>query len=166
VSRNIVWYVGHDCTGWSHPLLNRKCRNISKTIEIPTPKPYTSFILVLGDIWWYNIMWCFHPSETGSAQIPQIHELVHWLDAIWGASICFTDILVYQGKQLNYDIWLKNKRYMHQFIQYLAAISWYVLYSIILSWYIYHDSWSSCWYTFQFCTLKAFTLHISGTSYW
>jgi hypothetical protein len=46
----------HDVTygHWGHPTpRNEKLLNISKTVEIPTPKPYTFLFVVLRGIQWY-----------------------------------------------------------------------------------------------------------------
>jgi hypothetical protein len=54
--------------------LNRKCPNFSKTVEIPTPKPYIFLVLVSSSIWWYvghdHTEWYGPvPLDIGSAQI-------------------------------------------------------------------------------------------------
>jgi hypothetical protein len=49
VSRNIWWYIDHDIT----PPPNRKCLSISKTVQIPTPKPYVFLFLVSRSNWRY-----------------------------------------------------------------------------------------------------------------
>jgi hypothetical protein len=72
VSGDIWWYVGHGHMGWSHPPWYRKCSNISKTVEIPTLKPYMSLFLVSRNIWWcivHDITRWFHPPKTGSVEI-------------------------------------------------------------------------------------------------
>jgi hypothetical protein len=69
------WYIGHDHTRWSCPPWTWKCPNISKTVKIPTPKPYISLILVPGDIWWYvdhgHMGWSHPPPWNESALIYQ-----------------------------------------------------------------------------------------------
>jgi hypothetical protein len=65
---NLYWqYTALDHTGWSHPPLNRKCPNISKTFEISTSKPYIFLFLVSSNRWWCEVS--NTPLDTGSAQI-------------------------------------------------------------------------------------------------
>jgi hypothetical protein len=50
---SIWWNASHDDTLRSHLPLNRKCYNVSKTTEIPTPKPFIFLFLVSSSRWWY-----------------------------------------------------------------------------------------------------------------
>jgi hypothetical protein len=65
VTRSIWWYVGHDRMGVILSPWYRKCSNIPKTVEIPTPKPYIFLFLVSSSIWWYashdRTLWSHSP---------------------------------------------------------------------------------------------------------
>jgi hypothetical protein len=51
--RQYMQYIRYGPWGSTSPLRNGKLLNVSKTIEIPTPKPYIFLFLVSRNMWWY-----------------------------------------------------------------------------------------------------------------
>jgi hypothetical protein len=94
---------------WS-PHWNMKCFNISKTVEIPTlfvtqirykrEIPFRQYLsdkahsrsLCKGQS---HSNYTLYVKQSFMIIVHTIHKVVHWLDAIWGAFISFTDILVW-----------------------------------------------------------------------
>jgi hypothetical protein len=77
VSRGIRWYAGHDHTWWSRSPLNRKCPNITKTVEITTLNHlYSCFLFqVATDGTWYvshdHTWWSRFPLEQEVSYYPK-----------------------------------------------------------------------------------------------
>jgi hypothetical protein len=88
VSRSIWWYVGHDRTGWSRSLWNRRYYNTLKTVEIPTPKLHIFLFLVSGNIWW-----CVGHDHTGWFH-PLKQKVPEYLKNSWDPYPLIKDILV------------------------------------------------------------------------